>query len=100
MACLVRANGGVWSYPLQVGAVLRGALQSAVGGSFKTVCVADGRRVVMNARGVELGLPENERLLDMVGRGLPEGERLVGDCVLCAPGELESVLFDREGEEE
>ena len=92
MACLVRVNGGVWSYPLPEGKDLLPALQSAVGGSTKTYHLDDGRRVVSNSQGHELGLRRNERIADMVGLRAPAKEGFFGDCVLCAPGEIESVL--------
>jgi hypothetical protein len=58
----------------------------------------DGRQLVLNEDGKYLHLPVNDRITEMLSGHLLAGDFIVGNAILCAPGELEAV--DAEDEEE
>lgn len=90
MACLFMATGGYGPFPLPAGReALNTSLSEAVGGEIEVIPLSDGRRMVVNKDGANLRA--NMRATNLAGGDLPQGDFIKGNCILCAPGELEAA---------
>lgn len=86
MPKLIRCNGS--TQPLADASLE--TLKEAVGGYIEVVPLGEGRQLVVNEGGIELGLPHNimaTTLMHMAGHH--PGHNVLGNAVLCEPGELQ-----------
>jgi len=66
------------------------SLQAAVEGYIETVPLGDGRILIVNEEGKLYGLPHNNIATTFLTMsGVHPGDYIVGNAVLCEPGEIE-----------